>query len=225
MSVVTDQMEKTGLQFFGMMMASISHEIKNVLAIINENAGLIKDLTHIAKQGAPLNIERIDTLADRFGKQVVRADRIIQNMNRLSHSIDEPVKQVDACEILELTVSLSNRFASMRSVAIDLLLPDSPVTMTTSPFFLNNLLWFCLDYAMDVAGAEKVVKINCQKDTSGISVHFTELHNLVEMPEKPLFSEQGKAVLNFLNAELKIDEKKHSVAIILPSRLDRSSGL
>ena len=35
---------ETGLQFFGKMTASISHEIKNVLAIINENAGLLEDL-------------------------------------------------------------------------------------------------------------------------------------------------------------------------------------
>jgi hypothetical protein len=36
---------ETGLQFFGKMSASISHEIKNVMAIINENAGLLEDLT------------------------------------------------------------------------------------------------------------------------------------------------------------------------------------
>ena len=39
-----------GLQFFGKMSASISHEIKNVLAIINENTGLIED-SDLTKEG------------------------------------------------------------------------------------------------------------------------------------------------------------------------------
>ena len=34
---------REGFQFFGKMSASISHEIKNALAIINENAGLLED--------------------------------------------------------------------------------------------------------------------------------------------------------------------------------------
>ena len=37
--------EYEGLRFFGKVNASISHEIRNALAVINENAGLIKDLT------------------------------------------------------------------------------------------------------------------------------------------------------------------------------------
>jgi len=39
------------LRFFGKIVASISHEIKNVMAIINEKAGLIKDLTLMAEKG------------------------------------------------------------------------------------------------------------------------------------------------------------------------------
>jgi hypothetical protein len=43
MSAKLEIVAETGLQFFGKMTASISHEIKNVLAIINENAGLLED--------------------------------------------------------------------------------------------------------------------------------------------------------------------------------------
>ena len=38
-----DSIGGSGLQFFGKVSASISHELKNVLAIINENAGLLED--------------------------------------------------------------------------------------------------------------------------------------------------------------------------------------
>ena len=39
-----NRVQDGGLFFFGKMSASISHELKNVLAIINENAGLAEDL-------------------------------------------------------------------------------------------------------------------------------------------------------------------------------------
>jgi hypothetical protein len=41
------------VRFFGEISASISHEIKNVLAIINENAGLLQDMVMMMKRACP----------------------------------------------------------------------------------------------------------------------------------------------------------------------------
>ena len=54
MSAKLEIVTESGLQFFGKMTASISHEIKNVLAIINENAGLLEDLALMADRGAEI---------------------------------------------------------------------------------------------------------------------------------------------------------------------------
>ncbi|NNG12708.1 MAG: sensor histidine kinase, partial [Halobacteria archaeon] len=37
------------LRYFGKVTASISHELKNVLAILNEHTGLLQDLTAMAE--------------------------------------------------------------------------------------------------------------------------------------------------------------------------------
>jgi hypothetical protein len=50
-----DPIAETGLQFYGKITASVSHEIKNVLAIINENAGLLEDFTFMADRGKPID--------------------------------------------------------------------------------------------------------------------------------------------------------------------------
>ncbi len=83
-----------GLQFFGRMSASISHEIKNVLAIINENAGLLEDFSLMADRGVPIDPGRLKTMAEKVKRQISRADGIIKNMNRLAHSIDETIKMM-----------------------------------------------------------------------------------------------------------------------------------
>ena len=62
MGVQPDIIAETGLQFFGRISASISHELKNVLAIINENAGLLEDLTSMADRGKPIDSARLKAI-------------------------------------------------------------------------------------------------------------------------------------------------------------------
>ena len=84
-----------GVRFFGEMSASISHEIKNVLAIVNENAGLLQDMVMMIEKGMPLSPERLSGLARSIVRQVKRGDRIVKDMNRFAHSADHPAETVD----------------------------------------------------------------------------------------------------------------------------------
>ena len=104
-----DKAEGQGLRFFGKISASISHELKNVLAIINENAGLLQDYALKADKGVPLETERIKTLAEMMRGQIRRGDKIITNMNRFAHSVDETVKAVDLRDILEHVIAYKKR--------------------------------------------------------------------------------------------------------------------
>ena len=90
-----DAIGEQGFQFFGKMSATISHEINNALAIINENAGLLQDFTLMADKGMPLDHERLNNLAGKLTHQVRRAEGIVKNMNRFAHSVDETLKSID----------------------------------------------------------------------------------------------------------------------------------
>lgn len=59
MATGSNEAELSGIQFFGKMSASISHEIKNVLAVINENAGLLEDICFMADRGKPIDTPRL----------------------------------------------------------------------------------------------------------------------------------------------------------------------
>jgi len=123
-----------GLHFFGKMTASISHEIKNVLAIINENAGLLEDFTLMAEGGMAIELERLKALSRAVTKQVERADTIVKNMNRFARSTDTSLQTIDLNDVMQLLVALSNRFAVMRGIALAPKLNQSPLAIRTSPF-------------------------------------------------------------------------------------------
>ncbi len=204
---------ETGLQFFGKMTASISHEIKNVLTIINENAGLLEDFAHMADRGTPIDPQRLKNMSQAVMKQVRRADIIMKNMNRLAHSIDEPFKTIDLDDMLELLLALSYRIASTRGVAVQPKPIEGPLKLRTSPFFLLNLLWLCLDFAMDAAGEDKIVELVTQKTGAEIQVFFKGLGGLAQASLKPFPAEPEKGLCQLLGAELEVSTADQEIAV------------
>jgi C4-dicarboxylate-specific signal transduction histidine kinase len=208
-------MAETGLQFFGQISASISHEIKNALAIINEHAGLLEDLTLMADRGIPVDPVRLKTMAAAVKKQVGRADGIIKNMNLFAHSIDQKFATVDLAQTIELAIALTARFAAMRMVKVALQLPENPVAFKTAPFFLINLLWRCLDFSMSASGAPKRVEIVAEERKNSIRIQFKQLSGLAEAQLKNFPSETEKYLLEVLNADLTIAKESHAIDLQL----------
>jgi len=198
---------ETGLQFFGKMSASISHEMKNVMAIINENAGLLEDLTVMAEKGMPIDPQRLRTQASRIMKQIRRGDDIIKGMNRFAHSVDEPWRQVELNDTLGLMCTLSGRFASMRGVILELEPPSTQVPIITNPFLLQNLIWLCLDFAMGSTGTGKMVVLRAEKIEREAKIRLSKLQDLAKRETGSFPGEREIALLQALKADLVIQKE------------------
>jgi len=220
MSWKCDIIGETGLQFYGKTVASLTHEIKNALAIINENAGLLKDFTLMSKEGVPIDPERLRSVSEKVMKQVRRADDIVGNMNRFAHSVDEPLKEVDLGEILAFVATLSRRLASMRGVSLEARRTASPVTITTTPFFLQNLVSLCLDFAMKAAGEDKTVGLAAEKRENGAQIRFTGVGGLAEVPSNAFPANRAKILLEALRAQLGVDREAGELVLTLSKDID-----
>jgi signal transduction histidine kinase len=222
MDAKLETVAESGLQFFGKMTGSIFHEIKNVLAIINENAGLLEDFALMLDRGAVIEPQRMKNISQVVMKQVRRADAIVKNMNRLANSIDESIKTIDLNDTLELLVALSDRFASNRNITVHPKLNQDPLKLRTYPFFLMNLLWLCLDFAMDAAGEDKIVELVPQKTEAGIQVFFKGLGGLAGAPLKPFQAEPEKGLFDLLGAELEVAAQNQEVVVTIAEDSDRN---
>lgn len=212
---------ETGLRFFGKMTASISHEIKNVMAIINESAGLLEDYSLMAEKGLPIDPARLKTVSQRVAAQIRRADGITANMNRLAHSVDGFQRSVDIKETLELAVGLAQRLADMRSVTLEFTPPSDFVTVITSPFHLQNLIWQVLDFAMDASGDGKTVGLFFETDRESVKIRFVGLEELRNLSEAAFPTEKEEALLQMLNATIHQDVKAREIHLILPKDMDQ----
>jgi C4-dicarboxylate-specific signal transduction histidine kinase len=216
MATGSNEAELTGIQFFGKMSASISHEIKNALAVINENAGLLEDICFMEDRGKPIDTTRLKKIAGDVKDQVRRADRITTAMSRFAHSADELATATDLGELTALLGLLAMRFGALRGVTIRTHAPSAPVLVTTFPFGLLNLLWTCLDCAMTAAGSGKTVELVAEKTTGGGLVRFRRLEQLGAASVADLALGRLSALPRMLNATITADDTNTELVVRLP---------
>lgn len=207
-----DSADTLGLHFFGNMTASISHELKNALAIVNENGGLLGDLALLMEKGRPLDPERLKTISGNIRKQVQRADDIVRRLNRFAHSAHEPATTGDVAEILEFTVALAARLATMKGVTMTVA-QGAPVPLETRPFLLENLLWLCLKQLFVLAEGSQSVEFTAEAAGADVLIGLRFGEGLAATEIEKRVVREGQPLLAELQAELRSDAGRLFVKI------------
>lgn len=167
-------MEANELIFFGNIAAGVTHEIKNVLATINESNGLMADFLELLKETPFAYREKFQRSIRRIEEQVRRGVEITAAFNRFAHSVDDPCVNIDLNEIADLTVSLSARFARLRKVELSAVPCDRPVMLFASPFHLQMALTRALEafFACMGPGSSIVLSTKQEIDRPFLSFDF-----------------------------------------------------
>lgn len=149
----------TGLRFFGTVSASVTHEIRNRLAVINEKAGLIGDLADALSSGKSIDPDRLKAQSQRIQAQVQAANQFVGDFNRFSHSVDTDRARVDLGEVAGLVTALWARRAAMRNVTLQVEDGDRTAVIETNSFLLEHVVGACLDRALAAAAENDVITI------------------------------------------------------------------
>ncbi|MEZ7198710.1 sensor histidine kinase [Pseudodesulfovibrio karagichevae] len=204
---------REGLRFFGRISASVSHEIKNVFAVINEAAGLIEDFTLMAERGVPLQPERLKSAAHSIQGQIRRGDAIVRNMNAFAHSTDEDVREVNLAEALRLAADLTARFADMRQIKLTVG-EGGPVSMVACPFDLTRLLHSSMVAAFDSMQPGDTLVVSVSPDEGGASFSLSVPGKDAPLKDDAPFAEQARA----MNARLEVDQKTGTSQLLLADK-------
>ncbi|HSL62138.1 MAG TPA: hypothetical protein VK885_10145 [Desulfotignum sp.] len=167
-----DLVNKQGLRFFGSVNASISHELKNIFAIISETAGFLNDLTQLSKQGKPFDLSLLENCSNSIAEEIERGFDTIRRMNQFAHSVDDPFRETSVSETLTLAVKLTCFLSFAKKTHLEESARDARVF--TSPFLLQTLVYrtlIALYRAMD--NKDELTPAFRDPDHSGVTLVFS----------------------------------------------------
>jgi signal transduction histidine kinase len=199
------------------MTASISHEIKNALAIINENAGLLGDLVALSEKGRPLEPERLKTISDNIRRRVQSADDIMRRLNRFAHSVHGPVVTIGIREVIESTIALSGRLANMKGVTFDIA-PDAAIQVETIPFILENMLWVCLKHIYQQTEGKQHINIVMETFDTDIVVSLRFSSDIAVEQIKAMIATEGQPLIFYLRMQVDADTHNCQLQLRMPQK-------
>ncbi len=166
------QIERTDkLASIGRLAAGVAHEVNNPLAIINEKAGLLRDLftfTH-EYQEDPRVIKTVDAII----KAVDRAGTITHRLLGFARQMDVRVGKLDLEHIIREVIGFVKKEAEYKSISVVVEVdPDIPVLVTdrgkVQQIFLNLVTNAIA--AMDEGGELRIVARPEYSDRVSIAV-------------------------------------------------------
>ena len=185
------------LATIGRLAAGVAHEINNPLAVINEKAGLIKDLfTYKPEYNQdPKLLATVDSIT----ASVERCSRITRRLLRFARHMDTRLQAINIKEVITEVLGFMEKEAEYRSIKVDIQIPDNIPIFESDRGKLQQIFLNLVNNAFaamsdgghltlnaETLGKDKVV-ITCADDGCGIPE--SDISHVFE----PFFSTKAKS--------------------------------
>ncbi|MBW1703933.1 MAG: ATP-binding protein [Deltaproteobacteria bacterium] len=153
----------------GRLAAGVAHEVNNPLAVINEKAGLIKDLVTL-KQEFGEN-PRLLGLVDSILSCVKRAGNITKRLLSFSRNMEVSFEPVNLKELIEEVLSFLTKEAEYRSIRVSLTASDDVPQIESDRGKLQEIFLNLINNAFAAMsdGGNLGIQVR-QKETDNVSV-------------------------------------------------------
>lgn len=159
-----------GFGFFGAITASLSHEINNVLATINELSGLLGDFLAAAEGGAELDGARLKRPTERIAAQVKRGQTYVKRLNSFAHTVDHLRTEIDFNDTVDAITTLCNRFGTLRRVELEVVTPETSPRLDGCPFDVQHILYRSIDIGLRASQQGDTLHIHAETQGDGVRV-------------------------------------------------------
>jgi signal transduction histidine kinase len=172
--MVLHEMEYSNkLASIGRLAAGVAHEVNNPLAIINEKAGLIKDLfTYVETYSSDT---RILGLIDSILSSVERCGTITKRLLGFARHMEVTIESINLAKILEEVLGFLQKEAEYRNIVVKLDLPADIPEFQSDRGKLQQIFLNIVNNAfaaMDVGG-KLVIKV-WQEDRQSITTSISD---------------------------------------------------
>ncbi len=178
--VMLHQLEYSNkLASLGRLAAGVAHEINNPLAIINEKAGLIKDIfTYTSRYQ---HDEKLLKTVDSIKGSVERCSKITRRLLRFARHMDVSIQQINLKELFEEVLGFMDQEAKYRSIEVVIDIQEDALHIESDRGKLQQILLNLINNAfsaLDDGGRlellgrqrnEKCIEIKVKDNGCGIS--------------------------------------------------------
>jgi signal transduction histidine kinase len=210
------KLQREGLRFFGRIAAGLSHELSNVLNIINELAGLQQDIAGAATDDARgAQGSRIADLAGRIRAQIERAEGLNRRLHAFAHTIDSATVAFELADLLDLLEALAARAARLGQVELRVHRPTTPITLQGDPFALLLSLYAMIELGLAAAASERRLSLDAEPASGGARVTLESADPLPPLEEPGSVApalEMGRAAWG---ATITSDEGRETETVVL----------
>jgi signal transduction histidine kinase len=205
--------------FIAKITASSTHELRNVLAIVKESAGLVGDMLEAAARGKPLKHDRIARAMGKIDAQVDRGAALLTNLNRFAHSTDRPTERVDLNEEADQVATLCERFARLKGHVVAVEQAEEPLPVDANALHLHMAFCGAVECCLDRMEEPGTIRVRALRSIDGPGIELTGEVQGKAAPSSPRAAPGWPAVekvLEQLAARAEPSENECHVSILLP---------
>lgn len=166
------QDHRRDLPFFGRIAAGVTHDMRNVLSIIDQYAGLLEDLTRAAEDGPPLEGKKLLEISAHVRRQAHKGAKTMERFSRFAHAADEGAQAHDLTKLVENMAALAERHVAQAACRLETDLQDEAILVLADPYGLQYAVFAAMELLLQFLekGRLLTVKVTERDANAVISV-------------------------------------------------------
>ena len=210
------------LASIGKLMAGLSHEFKNHLAIIKELNGLIEDLLLLEEPGQSLDSERYKKIISGINGRIAEAAEMCRFLSGFSHRMDQPLSSISVTDVLQEKIYLLRRFAQQKQVDLTSSFDEDLPVIFNDPSLLQFAIFCIIWPALELLQQGDKISITVVRKGQSVEI-VVNLKGAMEKPEDDTpWKDVLPEVLQILEAQLsrRIDQDGNEEVIVTISSIE-----
>jgi len=215
-------LKRKEVTFFGKITAGITHEIKNVLAIIQQSSGLMEDILDVTENGAFPHKDKFLKSLNRIHRQIQRGIDVTTRLNRFAHNPDHCPASLDLNEATEQMVLLASRFARLKNVVLESSPLDPPLIIRSDPVSFEMALFESIEILLNAIDSGGKITLSSRKIHDNFVVGVSYEHTVLPEEESlaKIFSSERWAslqeIMTYLGGTAKMLDQTPEILLYLP---------
>jgi hypothetical protein len=198
--------------------ANLTHELRNVLAIVKETAGLVDDIM-ASGQSNSLNHDKLRTLVGRIESQTDRGAELASVLQQLTHACEDPDLPMDLSQIAMHVTVMCNRSAKKKRQSIRVRSPDGEVHVAGDQLIVYMAIHTAVTCCLELLPESAVLDLHIGPPLDRVPMDMLGSVEGVAVPIDPtqeLTGNKLNKIVAGVGASLEVEKDKHRLRIVFP---------